>query len=1174
MNCTNPKPPETAAAPDFGVSGASTPSQPSTRSRSVYALAAAIFTGCLALTALGIFETDNYYRSAARFRFDRLAERLSDDVQRRLNQVVYGLNGTRGVYAASQSVTRVEFRHYVESRNLAAEFPGVLGFGFIEHVGRDELPAFIATQRADAAPEFAVKTSGTATDLYVITYLEPLAPNRVAVGFDTGSDPVRREAIERTVRTGEPALSGRVTLLQGGRPRQGFLFLLAVFRNGTHPVTAEDRQAALAGLVFAPLVIDDVLANVMDGVEGLLDVEVFEGAALTHENILFDADHKIVAVGTDANGEKFGGRMFSAIVPINIGGRRWTLAMTTTPKFEAGVEQRVSLLVGLGGVIVSGLLAGIVLALGLSRSRAKALARAMTASLRASEASARRLAMVASRTSNAVVITDVQGRIEWVNEGFTRITGYTLAEVAGRTPGSFLQGPLTNRATAAEMRTELKAHQGFRVEIINYGKSGRQYWLDIEVQPLRDAGGALTGFMAIESDITARKTADLQLLANEQRLTALTAQAPGVIFQFEVSPDGQRSFAFLSDGYRALFGRDPTEALQRPISLFAAVHAEDRKAVRKELDDAIGQGTSWAQTFRIVALDGTVRWLHAQSSAAPRMDGTKVWYGMLVDITEQQQARMAAEDLNTKLAAAVERAEQANRAKSQFLATMSHEIRTPMNGVIGMTSLLLDTPLTPQQWEYTEIVRSSGESLLSLINDILDFSKIESGRIDLENEPFDVRECVESALDLFAAKAAQKGLDLLYEITEGVPQRVRGDITRTRQILVNLVGNALKFTEHGEVELTVHAGLNGMEPNELLFAVRDTGIGISVEGQGRLFTSFTQIDASTTRKYGGTGLGLAISKRLAELMGGRMWIESEPGRGSTFFFTLRAERLSNGSRPFIPVDRPQLRGKRLLVVDNNETSRRILSTLAGKWGMQATVEETGPAALARLRAGEAFDFALLDMQMPEMDGVMLAGEIRRLPHAGEFPLVLLSSLGRQLPVDDAALFAAILNKPIKPSQLYDAIAKTFGSVQRRPAGAPAGLPTGPGGKVSAAHILLAEDNPVNQKVALYMLARLGSRADTAANGLDVLEAVRRQDYDVILMDVQMPEMDGLEATRRIRAGQIPGSHRPWIIALTANAMQGDREECVAAGMDDFLTKPMKPAELAAVLGRARPEAAP
>ncbi|MEJ1973949.1 MAG: response regulator [Lacunisphaera sp.] len=406
---------------------------------------------------------------------------------------------------------------------------------------------------------------------------------------------------------------------------------------------------------------------------------------------------------------------------------------------------------------------------------------------------------------------------------------------------------------------------------------------------------------------------------------------------------------------------------------------------------------------------------------------------------------------------------------------------------------------------------------------------------------------------------------------ESVPVDVSGDATRLRQILVNLVGNALKFTERGEVELGVRLVPSGDSPlpenqRELLFAVRDTGIGIPPEAQARLFSSFTQVDASTTRKYGGTGLGLAISKRLAEMMGGRMWLESESGRGTTFFFTVRVEAVT-AARSVAAPSQSALSGKRLLVVDDNATNRRILLSLAAKWGLGAVETGTPAAALELLRQGERFDVAILDGFMPEMDGVMLARAIRQLPGRATLPLLLLSSVGGQVIGDEPGLFAARLTKPAKPAQLFDALVRI---ADGGPASAP--VKTGlvvPPQQVQTARVLLAEDNSINQMVALHQLARLGYRADVAGNGLEAVEAVRRQDYDIILMDVQMPEMDGIEATRKIKAAATAGRPAPWIIALTAGAMEGDREKCLEAGMDDFLTKPMQTNDLVAALARAR-----
>ncbi len=1123
----------------------------------------------LILTALVVRQSRTAELQRTAQQFAHRAELLIQQFERKIHQPIYGLKGARGGYAANKTVGRLEFRAYFASRDLPKEFPGVLAFGFIERVPQPALNDYVAAQRADHAPDFTVHPPSGAPLRYITSYLDPLAPNRTAWGYDHGAEPVRLEAIERAIRTGEAALSGRVPLLCDAEMRQGFLWLLPVFRSGVVPVSPEERGETLQGLLYAPVVPELILSEIARTAGGNFTLKVLDIGLPRPFNLIFETP-------APSNRPNNASPRFQHRATITVGGRNWTIVLTSTPAFEASVDHTAPVAIGLGGSLTS-LLAGLlILNLGLSQSRAIALAREMTGSLRSSEAEAKRLALVASRTNNAVILTDAHGRIDWVNAGFERLTGYLLAEVRGRTPGSFLQGPETDPATVARMRTALAAGKGWSEEILNYAKSGRSYWLALEVQPLHDPRGQVSGFMAIKTDITARREAEHRLAASEQRLNLIMAQAPGVFFQFEVSPTGRRSFPFLSAGFAELFGRDPATVMARPALILASVFPDDRRRVRATMDEAIREHTGWNAGFGIVTPEGIVRWINSRSAASLREDGTKVWFGLLTDITPLQEARAASEQLNEQLENAIVKAQQAtmeamqaSMAKSQFLATMSHEIRTPMNGVIGMTSLLLDTPLTPQQREFTEIIRHSGDNLLTVINDILDFSKIESGRFELEQEIFNLRACVEGTLDLLAPRAATKGIDLLYEIVEPAPVEVRGDTTRLRQILVNLVGNALKFTEHGEVEVNVSGEVLPSGGTQLHFAVRDTGIGIPVEAQGRLFQSFTQVDASTTRKYGGTGLGLAISKRLAELMGGRMWLESEPGRGSTFHFTATVEAAPTGPKHVRVAPRPQLDGKRLLVVDDNSTSRRILSTLGEKWGLRPTTLQTGREALARLAAGEEFDLAILDMLMPELDGAMLAREIRGTAAGARLPLILLSSLGHGPGPEASRLFAVQLTKPAKPAQLFAAVTTALGLAHEDPAAPPVVITTAPAGETQPDRLLLAEDNVVNQKVALHLLAKLGFRADLAANGLEAVAAVARQTYDVILMDMQMPEMDGLEATRLLVETYPERAHRPWIIALTANAMEGDRELCLAAGMDDYLTKPIKPAEVAAALARAR-----
>jgi PAS domain S-box-containing protein len=816
---------------------------------------------------------------------------------------------------------------------------------------------------------------------------------------------------------------------------------------------------------------------------------------------------------------------------------------------------------------------------------------------------------LAAASPAGIFQADARGRCTYANERLERIAERPHGELAGyrwrkAVHREDLRGALAEWGRAARSGCELE----LALRFITPGNEVR--WVILRAAAMRLADGRIQGFVGTVDDITERKRREVvQVAAHRVREAATLATSleellprlhqivaelmPAKNFYIASYDTGQDlvSFPYWADEH------DPAPAPRkrgRGLTEYVLRTAEPLLATPQAYDTLVKAGEVEAMG------EPSLDWLGVPLLSGDRATGAivvqsyteRVRYGeeekvILTFVAAQVAQAMERKRAELELCQARDAAEAANRAKSEFLAVMSHEIRTPMNGVLGMAGLLLDTPLNSEQKEYTIALRNSAESLLEIINDILDFSKIEAGRMHVEPFPFDLRRAVEDVADLFQSRAEEKGIDLILRFAPGMPTRVVGDAGRLRQILTNLVNNAIKFTEQGHVFLNADCEPLTPEQPQFRFTVEDTGIGIPAEKQVEIFERFAQADVSTTRRFGGTGLGLTISKHLVTLMGGEIGVRSREGEGSAFWFTLPLALEQEAAQPsHAEVD---LSGIRVLVVDDAATNRRVLREQLASWGMQVEECSSGLEALGGLRKavakGTAFSIAVLDHQMPGMDGETLGRLIKEDSGLRDTALVMLTSLGRR---GDAARlkqagFAAYLTKPAKQAQLREALASVWVAQQAgqaaplitqhslREAAAEGSSQSPAAPPAFHARVLLVEDNAVNQKVAARMLERLGCRVDKAANGKEAVEMVAALPYDVVFMDCHMPEMDGYEATREIRRSEGSG-RRHSIVAMTANAMKGDREKCLEAGMDDYISKPIQKEDLIAALARYAPDA--
>jgi PAS domain S-box-containing protein len=1365
-----------------------------------WALLIAVF--CIGLTLTGSELLRNSIKAQTASQFDWQVDQLQSDIHSRFELPFLPLQSLVALHAINGEFRRDKFREYWKTRNFVQDFSGLRGFGFIQKVKPTELAQFVRSAKRDVAPDFSVKTLGDSADHYVIKFIEPLESNRAALGLDISSEPVRRVGAEQAALSGEPALTGIVTLLQDGRMGPGLLYLVPLYKPGLDIATPQQRKAALKGFVYSPIVLSELLEATATVTQGMTDFQLYEGTAAIPDKLIFDAELNRRAETGASLLEAPREPLFERVRTLEVGAKTFKLRAYSTLAFETAVDQSGANLLLVSGGLISMLLAFSVWQLLTGRVNAEALAMRLSADMRG-------LAVVAERTNNSVIIANESNQIVWVNDAFHRRASFMPDDVLGRTLGE-LRAAWQDKPSLMRIRSALSRKESTRTEVHLQYPDGSEQWLDVDVQTLQDSEAQYAGYVSVETDITEFKQIQARERAHSLRLNAAlretqalmnTVDQYAIVSQADAAgriigvndwflkisgygleeiignphtllSSGVQTREFWSDMWRVIASGKPWRgqvcnrakdgslfwvdsliapvqdeegrvqkyvAIQTDITTsktlelelenerqrlqnilegtnvgtweanmqtgecrvdarwagmlgyqleelspfdnekwISMVHAQDHERSRKNLIEHLrGHSPYYEAERRIRHKNGHWIWVLARGKVSGYTpDGRVEWIsGTHIDITERKEAldkvshaeNMLAESINvldeafvlydpqdrlvmcnqkyrdvyplaveviqpgntfediirfgaqrgeykaaigrvedwvaermqahrlanseviqkledgrtlriierktqdgstvgfridiTDLVNAKEAAEAANIAKSQFLANMSHEIRTPMNAILGMLKLLQGTSLSARQLDYANKSEGAAKSLLGLINDILDYSKVEAGKLALDLHPIRLDHLMRELSVILSSGLDKPGVEVLFDLDPRMPKAVLGDSLRLKQILINLGSNAIKFTSQGEVVLGVRVCELTLKQVTLEFFVRDTGIGIAPENQQHIFESFSQAEASTTRRFGGTGLGLAISSRLVNMMGGQLQVESQFGQGSRFYFQANFEL--DQTLALAKEDLALQKSLSVLIVDDNPTAQSVLSSMTRSLGWQADVVDSGAAALARIenrvRATHAtYDAIFVDWQMPGMDGWETSLRIHQLLEGEETPIVIMiTAHGREMlaqrPAQEQIAVSGFLVKPVTASMMFDAVMEANAQLP-----GPTGQATKPGTRAQRLYgmrLLVVEDNSLNQQVAIELLSREGAQVTLADNGqLGVAALVRNMTgFDAVLMDVQMPVMDGYMATRAIR--QELGLKDLVIVAMTANAMSSDRLESLAAGMNDHVGKP-------------------